>query len=144
MGYKWLKSKMKSNFIEIALRHGCSPVHLLLIFRTTFFRNVSGWLLLNIFYYVILYWIITLPTVNQSSLISSTYYDWGISLGRKITLSVAGTPVKCLYYIFWLICVFEKLALSCDLFCYFLYCVTKLLLRPICFLNKIFMLVKMG
>ena len=83
--------KMQSNW--------CSLVHLLLIFRTTFLRNTSGWLLLNIFYYVILYLIIyiTLPAINQSSLISSTYYDWGIFLGRKIALSVAVTPVTCLY-----------------------------------------------
>ena len=39
---------MQSNFIEIALRHGCSPVSLLYIFRTPFPRNTSGWLLLNI------------------------------------------------------------------------------------------------
>ena len=32
---------------EIALRHGCSPVHLLHIFRTHFRRNTSGWLLLQ-------------------------------------------------------------------------------------------------
>ena len=37
----------KSNFIEIALRHGYSPVNLLYIFRTTFSKNTSGWLLLN-------------------------------------------------------------------------------------------------
>ena len=37
----------KWNFfkIEIALRHGCSPVNLLHIFRTSFPRNTSGWLL---------------------------------------------------------------------------------------------------
>ena len=40
--------KLQSNFIEIALRHGCSPVSLLYIFRTPFPRNTSGWLLLNI------------------------------------------------------------------------------------------------
>ena len=34
------------NFIEITLRHGCSPVNLLHIFRTPFFKNISGWLLL--------------------------------------------------------------------------------------------------
>ena len=34
------------NFIEITLRHGCSPVNLLLIFRTPFPRNTSGGLLL--------------------------------------------------------------------------------------------------
>ena len=38
---------LQSNFIEIALRHGCSPVNLLHIFRTPFPRNTSGWLLLN-------------------------------------------------------------------------------------------------
>ena len=36
----------KSNFIEIALRHGCSPVNLLHILRTPFLKNTSGWLLL--------------------------------------------------------------------------------------------------
>ena len=41
--------KLQSNFIEITLRHGCSPVNLLYIFRTPFPRNTSGWLLLNIF-----------------------------------------------------------------------------------------------
>ena len=35
------------NFIETALRHGCSPVNLLHIFRTPFPRNTSGWLLLT-------------------------------------------------------------------------------------------------
>ena len=34
------------NFVEIALRHGCSPVNLLDIFRTPFPKNTSGWLLL--------------------------------------------------------------------------------------------------
>ena len=37
---------LRSNFTEITLWHGCSPVNLLLIFRTPFFRNTSGWLLL--------------------------------------------------------------------------------------------------
>ena len=32
--------------IEIALRHGCSPVNLLHIFRTPFYKNTSGGLLL--------------------------------------------------------------------------------------------------
>ena len=38
--------KLQSNFIEIALRHRCSPVNLLHIFRTPFPRNTSGWVLL--------------------------------------------------------------------------------------------------
>ena len=38
---------MVANFIEIALRHGCSPVNLLHIFRTPFPRNTSGSMLLQ-------------------------------------------------------------------------------------------------
>ena len=38
--------KLQSNFIEIVIRHGCSPVNLLYIFRTPFPKNTSGWLLL--------------------------------------------------------------------------------------------------
>ena len=38
--------KLLCNFIEIALRHGCSPVILLHIFRTHFPRDTSWWLLL--------------------------------------------------------------------------------------------------
>ena len=36
----------QTNFIEITLRHGCSPVNLLHIFRTLFYKNTFGWLLL--------------------------------------------------------------------------------------------------
>ena len=39
-------NKVASNFIEITLRHGCSPVKLLHIFRTPFTKNISGRLLL--------------------------------------------------------------------------------------------------
>ena len=35
------------NFIEITLRHACSPVNMLYIFKTPFPRNTSGRLLLN-------------------------------------------------------------------------------------------------
>ena len=38
---------MLSNFIEVVLWHGCSPVNLLHIFRTPFPKNTSGWLLLT-------------------------------------------------------------------------------------------------
>ena len=48
----WLRSeisiKLLSNFIEIALRHGCSPVNLQRIFRTPFNKNISGGLLLTL------------------------------------------------------------------------------------------------
>ena len=35
---------LQSNFIEITLRHGCSAVNLLHIFRTASLNNTSGWL----------------------------------------------------------------------------------------------------
>ena len=40
--------KLQNNFIEIALRHGCSVVNLLHILRTSFPKNSSGWLFLKI------------------------------------------------------------------------------------------------
>ena len=40
--------KLLCNFIEITLRHGCSPVNLLHIFRTPFPKNTSGGLLVYI------------------------------------------------------------------------------------------------
>ena len=40
--------KLHSNFIEIILRHGCSPVILLHVFRTPFPKSTSEWLLLII------------------------------------------------------------------------------------------------
>ena len=40
--------KLISNFIEITLRHGCSPVNLLHIFRTSFLKNTSGRLILRV------------------------------------------------------------------------------------------------
>ena len=38
--------KLQSNFIEITLRHGCSPVNLMHIFRKPFLQSTSGRLLL--------------------------------------------------------------------------------------------------
>ena len=42
-----LKRELLCNFIEITLRHECSPVNLLHILRTPFFKNTSEWLLLK-------------------------------------------------------------------------------------------------
>ena len=39
--------KLLCNFIEIALRHGCSAVNLLHIFKTPFLKNTSDRLLLH-------------------------------------------------------------------------------------------------
>ena len=40
-------NKAALQFIEIALEHGRSPVNLLYIFRTPFYKNISGGLLPN-------------------------------------------------------------------------------------------------
>ena len=40
-------NKVLCNFFKITLRHGCSPVNLLHIFRTSFSKNTSGRLLLS-------------------------------------------------------------------------------------------------
>ena len=44
--------KLQSNFIEITLRHGCSPVGLLCVFGVPFFESTSARLLL-LFYFAI-------------------------------------------------------------------------------------------
>ena len=41
--------KLQSNFMEITLQHGCSPVNFLHIFRTPLPKSNSGWLLLYVF-----------------------------------------------------------------------------------------------
>ena len=41
-------NKVAGNFIEIVLRHGCSPVNLRHIFRTSFPKNTYGWLVLKL------------------------------------------------------------------------------------------------
>ena len=38
-----ISTKLRSNFTEIALRHGCSPVYFLHIFRTPFPKNTFEW-----------------------------------------------------------------------------------------------------
>ena len=43
-----ISAKLLCNFIEMALRHGCSPVNLLQIFRAPFPKNTSGGLLLSL------------------------------------------------------------------------------------------------
>ena len=42
---KWVSIKQQCNVIEITLRHGCSPVNFLHIFKPPFLKNTSGGLL---------------------------------------------------------------------------------------------------
>ena len=45
--------KLQSNFIEIALWHGCSPVNLLHIFRLPFPKSIFGEMFLMVSYYIL-------------------------------------------------------------------------------------------
>ena len=56
--------------IETTLRHGCSPVNLLHIFRTPFLKNTSGWLLLNSCIWLTFQSISLLPFICQTNLCS--------------------------------------------------------------------------
>ena len=56
-------------WFEIALRHGCSPVNLLHIFRTLFYKNTTGWLLLNKgFFTVFIFFVLLLCLVTFISI----------------------------------------------------------------------------
>ena len=63
---------LQSNFIEITLRHRCSPVNLLHIFKTPFSKNTSGWLLLYFNHQVP----VLPPYRNQSIDLQSKLVDW--------------------------------------------------------------------
>ena len=50
-----ISTKLLCNFIEIALRQGCSPVNLVHIFRSPFPNNTPGWLLLKSYNAIIIW-----------------------------------------------------------------------------------------
>ena len=56
--------------IKISLRHGCSPVDLLHIFRTLFFKNASGRLLLNSTNFIKWEILILILTIHEQNMIS--------------------------------------------------------------------------
>ena len=78
--------------ISITFRHGCSPVNLLHVFRTPFFKNTSGRLLLFIFY--------------SARLSSNSYWEKNISclsspsevFLRKDVLKICSKFAKQLYW----------------------------------------------
>ena len=72
--------KLQSNFIEITLWHGCSPVNYLHIFRTPFLKNISGWLLLEC-RQILLLILTEFERINESSIFpeiirSLTFFWW--------------------------------------------------------------------
>ena len=63
--------KLLCNFIEITLRHGCSPVNLVHIFRTLLAKNTSWWLLL---YVNTLFSVNILPLINEQNIVTKESY----------------------------------------------------------------------
>ena len=62
------RSVISIRLLCITLRHGCSPVNLLHIFRTLVPRNTSAWLLLDSKYFCVwlgLYWSCCNKTLNH-------------------------------------------------------------------------------
>ena len=51
-----ISKKLLCNFLEITLRHGCSPINLLRIFRTPFPKNSSEGLLLERIFMLKVFW----------------------------------------------------------------------------------------
>ena len=81
----------QSNFIKTALRHGCSPINLLHIFRTPFPKNTPGWLLLNDGFYKIFHvlrntqtLVVTFDTktVSRENLIQISYKNIDTTRGQ--------------------------------------------------------------
>ena len=66
--------KLLSNFFEIALRHWCFPVNLLHIFRTPFYKNTYGGMLLMITFF--------LTTVSYIEVLGYTHSTWITVLAR--------------------------------------------------------------
>ena len=73
--------KLQNSFIEITLLHGCSPVNLLHISRTSFPKNTSGRLLLiKIFDYKIC---ITKVSIIPKTLVNTDYLSYVFSVRIK-------------------------------------------------------------
>ena len=70
---------MQTNFIEISLRHGCSPVNLLHIFRTPFLKNTSGRLLPFLVKQSVNY-----DELDEANYVELIYYKVGQTLYYKL------------------------------------------------------------
>ena len=87
--FTW-KHPCRSVFIEITLRHGCSPVHLLHIFRTIFYENTSRGLLLTMAYDRLF----SEQLNSISRWLLPQYYFW-----RQVTVSW-NISIKCFWILF--------------------------------------------
>ena len=87
--------KLQSNFIEIILWHGCAPVNLLHVFRTSFPKNTSGRLLLpiDIFKFICLYpGVICCKSHPYPPILAIFKYRRAIWLPIQICMVIANIP----------------------------------------------------
>ena len=91
--------KLLCNFIEITLRHGCSPVNLLHVFRTPFTKNTFGWLLL---------FIQNLKALRNC--IPRIICVWSLICSIRVGRGLHFLPIlleNCFFLSFWAFCVFS-------------------------------------
>ena len=75
-----------NNFIEITLQHWCSPVNLLHIFKTSFSRSTSWWLLLSNFIEITLRYgcsLVNLLHIFRTPFTKNTF-GWLILINDKV------------------------------------------------------------
>ena len=106
-----LQENLQSNFIEIILRHGCSPGNFLHIFRTHFPKNATRGLLLDLFVdtrcYRVTFFVWSLiglsylapdgPPRNLTALSnssSSVYLTWNPPLGNLQNGDIIGYKIR--------------------------------------------------
>ena len=77
--------KLLCNFIEIVLRHGCSPGNLLHVFRAPFLNNTSEWLLLIFWSTFSIYAVQTFLKI----------LCWGFLVPRSESLVVSSATLLC-------------------------------------------------
>ena len=96
------KCYFNSNFTEITLRHGCSPVNMLHIFRTPFFKNTSGWLLL---------YLMGLVFQNSWHWIQITYIQYSDRMTDKFAVAIFSLPIS---YFFLKSCAVFNFSRHCN------------------------------
>ena len=94
--------KLQSNFIQITLRHGCSLVNLLRIFRTPFPKNTSGWLLLILVPVkgLTATWWEHLATWIQLMFITTVSWPWKVKIIVLIQKNYFKVTVSCTVFSF--------------------------------------------
>ena len=99
--------KFLCNFIEISLRHGCSPVNLLHIFRTSFPKDTSRGLLL----FILLSNKLTTCVINYVQVILNLFFS------KSKLISVLGNLYRNILLEFIISSNKSRLFVQCKLWC---------------------------